>query len=232
MTRCLLVENVVAIFHLSGKDNIQCVFGWSLPDMFGVWYPVRQDGGWSLWSPWSSCSVTCGEGQITRIRHCNAPVPQLGGKDCEGSGRETQRCTAQPCPSKYFSLWGEHSKAASSFQRRLCWTTRLPHASPEATFPMCFGQAFCLSFRKCWLKSAQYVFSCTIKFQATDSLCFFLYQTLNFKTKNLYICFPRITTEHLSLYLFSWWWLGSLVPMGNLFSNMWRGCQKSDAWVQ
>uniref|UniRef100_A0A672SD15 Thrombospondin 1 n=1 Tax=Sinocyclocheilus grahami TaxID=75366 RepID=A0A672SD15_SINGR len=58
----------------------------------------KQDGSWSHWSPWSSCSVTCGAGVITRIRLCNSPTPQMEGKDCQGEGRQTERCEKSPCP--------------------------------------------------------------------------------------------------------------------------------------
>ncbi|TRY83537.1 hypothetical protein DNTS_016252, partial [Danionella cerebrum] len=66
----------------------------------------KQDGGWSHWSPWSACSVSCGEGVVTRIRLCNSPTPQMGGRDCSGDGRQTQSCREKACPvNGKWGLW-------------------------------------------------------------------------------------------------------------------------------
>ncbi|XP_035657355.1 netrin receptor UNC5A-like [Branchiostoma floridae] len=57
------------------------------------------DGGWSDWSPWSACSVTCGVGEQTRDRSCTNPAPAHGGAECDGLDQETQACdTTVSCP--------------------------------------------------------------------------------------------------------------------------------------
>ncbi|XP_078592863.1 uncharacterized protein LOC144871361 [Branchiostoma floridae x Branchiostoma japonicum] len=57
------------------------------------------DGGWSDWSPWSACSVTCGVGEQTRDRTCTNPAPAHGGADCDGPDQESQDCdTGVSCP--------------------------------------------------------------------------------------------------------------------------------------
>ncbi|XP_035668229.1 coadhesin-like isoform X2 [Branchiostoma floridae] len=69
------------------------------------------DGGWSDWSPWSDCSVTCGVGEQTRDRTCTNPEPANGGADCDGLAQETQACdTGVSCPvDGSWSDWSEWS---------------------------------------------------------------------------------------------------------------------------
>ena len=66
-------------------------------------FDVFPDGGWGTWGAWGSCSVTCGSGNQTRTRLCNAPPPSLGGSPCSGSNSISQPCnTATACiVSKY-----------------------------------------------------------------------------------------------------------------------------------
>ena len=56
------------------------------------------DGGFSRWSFWSDCSLTCGGGVQTRTRTCTNPPPQGYGEDCDGPLREDQACNESPCP--------------------------------------------------------------------------------------------------------------------------------------
>ena len=58
------------------------------------------DGGFSRWSFWSDCSVTCGEGFQTRTRTCTNPPPQGKGKDCDDDLVEERPCNEGDCPDE------------------------------------------------------------------------------------------------------------------------------------
>ncbi|XP_023810079.1 hemicentin-1 isoform X2 [Oryzias latipes] len=60
--------------------------------------PCPVDGNWSEWSVWEECSQTCGQGNRTRFRTCSNPLPQYGGKPCEGKAVEVIMCSVRPCP--------------------------------------------------------------------------------------------------------------------------------------
>lgn len=55
------------------------------------------DGGWSRWSAWGHCSVSCGTGKVSRSRLCNNPTPLHGGRFCEGDPIEWKPCFIN-CP--------------------------------------------------------------------------------------------------------------------------------------
>ena len=57
------------------------------------------DGGFTLWTTWTTCSVTCGDGTRSRSRLCTNPEPQHGGLGCVGDATKTDVCNDAPCPS-------------------------------------------------------------------------------------------------------------------------------------
>ena len=72
---------------------------------YHVWLPIviqcvliQVDGHWSHWSAWSDCDVTCGNGNVARMRNCSNPSPQYGGINCTGNDIETKTCNLTHCP--------------------------------------------------------------------------------------------------------------------------------------
>lgn len=73
-----------------------------------------QDGGWSLWSSWSPCPVTCGLGFRIRSRMCNSPKPMYGGSSCKGPYTEKLDCRGgRPCPVPIHGGWSNWSEFGS-----------------------------------------------------------------------------------------------------------------------
>ena len=57
--------------------------------------PSCSDTLWTSWSPWSSCSVTCGSGTQNRNRACK-------GSKCVGAPSQSSTCVKAPCALKSF----------------------------------------------------------------------------------------------------------------------------------
>lgn len=62
-----------------------------------IFLPFLEDnGGYSPWSVWTHCSVTCGIGHHSRSRSCTNPPPGRYGDDCSevGSNIQTAECNS------------------------------------------------------------------------------------------------------------------------------------------
>jgi len=73
------------------------------------------DGGWTQWSMWSPCTVTCGGGRTYRGRNCTKPSPQFGGDRCPGAPIGAKQCGTIECPINGgwsgYSAYGACSKS-------------------------------------------------------------------------------------------------------------------------
>ena len=65
---------------------------------------VHIDGGYTTWTAWSTCSVTCGSSDAVhaRSRSCTNPRPLNNGLNCTQQGLggtvEVQPCGRSQCP--------------------------------------------------------------------------------------------------------------------------------------
>lgn len=69
-------------------------------------------GGYGPWESWGECSITCGKerGIRTRVKLCDNPAPENGGKDCSGLGPDSE---TKPCVPLLKKCPGMHNKELS-----------------------------------------------------------------------------------------------------------------------
>lgn len=78
-------------------EGLPCIGQNQLEEICTTVTPCPVDGQWNTWSPWTSCSVTCGNGLENRTRQCNNPAPQYEGSTCNETDLEGRWCVNYPC---------------------------------------------------------------------------------------------------------------------------------------
>ncbi|XP_053378626.1 coadhesin-like [Mercenaria mercenaria] len=87
-------------------------------------------GGWTKWSDWETCSVSCDTGIQKRHRNCTNPYPSRFGNHCFGDAVDDRLCMPGPCANGGWSQWGQWSSCSVScdrgvrFQSRTCTNPR------------------------------------------------------------------------------------------------------------
>ena len=94
----------------NGKDSysITKLSRWHCTGNLSTWLGIRSsfivflvNGGFTEWTEWSVCTVTCGSGMIERTRECSNPKPANNGSDCFDLNLEVKECTMpEICPCK------------------------------------------------------------------------------------------------------------------------------------
>ena len=99
-------------------------------------------GGWTVWSHWSDCSMTCSRGSEVRFRTCSNPSPQHGGQNCSGNSSDVRYCKFDPCPVHAnwtaWSKWSDCSKTCAHGTRSRNRTCSSPY--PQFGGRNCSGQ--------------------------------------------------------------------------------------------
>ncbi|WAR11241.1 ATS14-like protein [Mya arenaria] len=80
----------------STKEDISM----NLNDFIEKYVANTTDGGWSDWTFWNTCPVTCGISMVTRSRSCDNPTPRMFGRQCVGNHQEWKTCEVQKCPGQ------------------------------------------------------------------------------------------------------------------------------------
>ncbi|XP_066205594.1 A disintegrin and metalloproteinase with thrombospondin motifs 14 isoform X2 [Saccopteryx leptura] len=74
-----------------------------------------QDGGWSSWTNFGSCSRSCGGGVRSRSRNCDNPFPAYGGRMCSGPTFQYQICNSEECPGPYEDFRAQQCAKRNSY---------------------------------------------------------------------------------------------------------------------